>query len=86
MRTDENLPNALISTNDEKEFAKNKWQNQKYVRQFLDYCEKELEIKNPKDWYQVSRAQVKNLGGIFCDIIITEKQFLTKNNEKIHLF
>ena len=64
-----NLSNALTFAYPEEKWEAersiihHKWKNQQYVREFLDSCKKELEIKNPQDWYQVSREQIHNLGG-----------------------
>ena len=72
-----NLSNALTFAYPEEKwvvgkfFVQKKWTNQQYVREFLDYCKKELEIKHSEDWYQASGIQIKNLGGPLFFIIVS---------------
>jgi hypothetical protein len=42
------------------------WKNPKNVREFLDYCKKELDVVLPEDWCRISNRQIHNLGGSHC--------------------
>jgi len=44
--------------------AHNVWRDQKNVRDFFDFCEKELYIECKEDWYRVSLVQISILGGV----------------------
>ena len=63
------LPHALAFAYPEEKwvfgrfFFRDKWTNQQFVREFLDYCKKQLEIERPEEWYRISRKQIIQLGG-----------------------
>jgi len=46
-----------------KHSPKNIWKDPTNVKDFIEYCAKELQIKHPEEWYRVSREQFAVLGG-----------------------
>eukprot|EP01114_Cavostelium_apophysatum_P016027 TRINITY_DN4492_c0_g1_i1.p1 TRINITY_DN4492_c0_g1~~TRINITY_DN4492_c0_g1_i1.p1 ORF type:complete len:534 (-),score=111.87 TRINITY_DN4492_c0_g1_i1:429-2030(-) len=43
--------------------SRNYWDDPKNVREFIEYAEKEFNIKILDDWYKVTSKQFKNIGG-----------------------
>ena len=66
-----NLANALsIAFPDHKwihclfnKCPKGAWNNPKHLQNFFEYCAEKLNIKNPEDWYKVTKSQIQSLGG-----------------------